>query len=73
MKYSLINVDVDNGETVDGYWLQDVNGTFEDALRATQETERVNSYRIQVAVVEQINSPVAILGYWKNKRKICGQ
>mgnify|MGYP001626080717 CR=1 FL=1 len=72
MKYSLINVEVDHGETVDGNWIQDVTGTFEDALRIAQETEKANSGRIQVAIVEQIDSSVVILGYWKNLKKIHG-
>lgn len=72
MRYSLINVEVDHGETVDGNWIQDVTGTFEDALQIAQETEKTNSSRIQIAVVEQLNSSVAILGYWKDLIKIHG-
>lgn len=72
MKYSLINVEADHGETVDGNWIQDVTGTFEDALRIAQETKKANSGRIQVTIVEQIDSSVAILGYWKNLKKIHG-
>ena len=65
MKYSLINVKVDNGKTAGGNWIQNVTETFGDALRIAQETGTANSSRIRIAIVEQINSSVEIFGYWK--------
>lgn len=64
MIYSLINVYRDNGDSVDGTWVEDVIGSLDDALCRARETEKANSNKIHIAVVEQINSPTAILHFW---------
>lgn len=57
MKYSLINVSVLHEEagTVDGVWLQDHTGTLKTASKVARETEKANSNRIKIAVVESLN------------------
>lgn len=58
MKFSLVQVYKDNGNTVDGVWLQDHIGTVESAEQAARDTEAANSGRISVAVVEDLSSIV---------------
>lgn len=57
-RYSLINVDKEYNGLVDGVWIQDSNGCFEKAVKAARDTERANSNRITVAVVDGLNSYV---------------
>lgn len=53
-RYSLINVDNEDKGIVTGSWLQDCTGTLQEAIERAKETEKANSYRINVAIVEQI-------------------
>ena len=55
MKFSLVQVYKDNGNTVDGVWIQDHIGTVESAEQAARDTESANSGRISVAVVEDLS------------------
>jgi hypothetical protein len=55
MKFSLINVTKEVDGLVDGYWLQNKTGTLEEAIVHARGTEKANSNRITVAVVEDIN------------------
>lgn len=71
MKFSLLNVYRTNADgTVDGYWIQDHIGTIETAKEMARKTEAANSNKIQVAVVQQVPSPVAILDTWHNQKPI---
>lgn len=70
MKYSLINVEVDKGETVDGYWVQNVIGSLKDAAKIARETEKANGYRIKIAIVNEINSTTPLLEYWRGLKRI---
>lgn len=56
MKFSLINVDNETGGLVDGVWMQDHTSTLETAIEKAIRTEKANSNRIKVAVVEKTNS-----------------
>ena len=53
-KYSFINVSKMQDGYVDGVWMQDFTGEKEDALQRAKDTEKVNSYRISVAVVDNL-------------------
>ena len=55
MKFSLVQVYKDNGNTVDGVWLQNHIGTVETAEQVARDTESANSGRISVAVVEDLS------------------
>ena len=55
MKFSLINVSREYDGMVDGVWLQDHTGTIESATEKARATERANSNRITVAVVEKLS------------------
>jgi len=56
MNYSLINVSHERNGLVDGVWLQDCTGVaLEEAKKRSRDTERANSNRIVVAVVESLN------------------
>jgi len=56
MNYSLINVSHERNGLVDGVWLQDCTGvTLEEARKRARDTEKANSNRIVVAVVESLN------------------
>ena len=52
MRFTLINVSHEKDGVVDGAWLQDHTGTIETATEEARETERANSNRITVAVIE---------------------
>lgn len=55
--YSLINVSKNNGEYVDGVWMQDCSGaTLEHATKRARDTETVNGEKITVAVIDSISS-----------------
>lgn len=57
MKLSLIQVFAESHDgKVSGTWLQDVNGTIEDAARKAKEIEASSLTKIQVAVVEEVGS-----------------
>lgn len=70
MKYSLINVSVDKGETVDGNWVQNVSGTLEEAIEIARATEKANGYQIEIAVVEEICSTNPILNHWSGLKRV---
>ena len=54
MKYSLIQVEREYDGMVDGVWMQNHIGTIDSAAEAARATERANSNRITVAVVEDL-------------------
>lgn len=56
MRYSLILVYKEYDGFVDGVWIQDSNGSLEKAIEVARDTEKANSNRITVAVVESLNS-----------------
>ena len=66
MKFSLLNVTETDGALVSGYWLQDHIGTLTTARQIARATEAVNGNKIDVAIVAEITSPCATLGYWAN-------
>ena len=57
MKYSLIVIEkTNNDKTINGTWLQGCCGvTLEKATERARATEKVNSNRIKIAVVEELN------------------
>jgi hypothetical protein len=65
MRYSLINYYNQNGNKVDGYWMQDCYGTLDGAKQRASELEAVNSNNISVAVVAAVNTPVPMLEVFK--------
>jgi len=70
MTFSLINMMTEEDGKVSGYWLQDHIGTLETARDVVRKTEEANSNEIDVAVVEAVNSPVAMLDYWQDLTRI---
>lgn len=70
MRYSLINVACERDGLIDGNWVQDCTGTLIDAIKRARETERVNSYRITVAVVEGVNSTAPMLSYYHDLERL---
>lgn len=69
MTFSLLNVTATNPDgTVDGSWIQDHIGSYEGALERAAKTSEANSNRIHVAVVEKIDHPTPMLGYWTGIR-----
>ena len=70
MGFSLINVSIDEGATIDGYWIQNVTDTLEKAKQLAREIEEVNGFRIRIAVVDELSSTVPILGYWKKLKRL---
>lgn len=69
-RYSLINIAQDYGDTVDGFWLQNVTGTYAEAVSIARETEKANGDRIRVAIVAEMPSTTPLLSYWKGRTKL---
>lgn len=55
MKFSLINVEKQNNNTISGTWLQNHVGTLESATEKARKTEKANGNKIIVAVVEELS------------------
>ena len=70
MKFSLINVYRQEGDRVEGNWLQNHIGTLESATALARHTESVNSNAITVAVVEEVVSVNPILGHFFNLKRL---
>jgi hypothetical protein len=64
MKFSLINVNNQAGNRVDGNWIQNHIGTMETAFEVAKQTEAANGGQITVAIVTEVNSSVPMLTYW---------
>ena len=57
MRYSLVKVFAESQDgKVSGTWVEDVDGTIEDALRRAKAVEQASVSSIQVAVVERLGS-----------------
>ena len=69
-KYSLINVSEENNGTISGYWMQDCICSLAEAKQRAAETEAINSHKITVAVVDQINSTTPALNYYTGLLKL---
>jgi hypothetical protein len=70
MKFSLINVIEMSGNQISGSWIQNHIGTLASATERARELEAVNCSMIDIAVVAEINSPCAVLGYWRNLTRL---
>ena len=70
MRYSLINVSKQRGEIVEGIWLQNCTGDLHEAVKCARDTEKANSRRITVAVVEEINGTTLIGVYRKGMKRL---
>ena len=57
MRYSLINIYKEVDGYFEGVWIQDSTGTLETAIKAARDTEKANSGRIIVGVVESLLCP----------------
>lgn len=67
--YSIINVEKDNGDTVDGYWIEDCcRGIVQakEKLKSYQNSEYKGNY----ALTEKVNSTIPNMQYWTNLKKI---
>lgn len=61
MKFSLVTVSEQTGDTFSGYWVQNHVGTIETAAAKARRTEEVNGHKITVAVVAEVASVVPML------------
>lgn len=57
--FSLVTVRSQNGDRVNGNWIQDHVGTLESAATKARSTEAANSNRITVGVVESTGGCVS--------------
>jgi hypothetical protein len=58
-KYSLLNVFSRENGRVSGVWLQDFTGSLYEALQLARDTEKANSNRIEIAVVERVGGSIS--------------
>ena len=70
MIYSLINVSNENENFVDGVWIQNHTGNLESAILAARETEKANSNRVKVAVIESINGSCPDFRFVKHVQRL---
>lgn len=54
MKFSLMLVYKDHGNTIDGNWIQDHIGVLGTAIQKAKDIKDANSNRINIAIVEEI-------------------
>lgn len=65
--FSLLSVSSKNDDgTVNGYWIQDCVGTFDEAVERARRASELNS-GIHVAVVDGLSDPIPQLGYHNYK------
>lgn len=69
-KYSLINVMKEKDGLVSGYWIQDHHGTLETAKQLADDTNEVNSNKLNIAVVDYVSTTAAILSYFTDLKRI---
>lgn len=69
-KFSLITVSSEKDGFITGYWIQDHVGTLETAKAAAIATEKVNSNKIDVAVVEQVSTTVPLLHNFTDLKRL---
>lgn len=69
-KYSLIQVQERKNGRVSGYWIQDCVGTIEEAFERKEDTEKANSNRIEIAIVEQLTNGCPRWDYIRNIKEI---
>ena len=55
-RFSLINVENEEENTVDGSWITDVHGTLDYAIQRAIANNAVNSNRLKIAVVDAVNT-----------------
>jgi hypothetical protein len=72
MKYSLINVTKENGNKVSGYWIQDCFD-WNDPVKCARETNEVNGNRLNIAIVESVNSVTPMLDYFTDLERVIVQ
>ena len=53
MKFSLINVYSENNGYISGNRIQDFTGCIFEAIKLVKDTEKANSNRIKVALIEE--------------------
>jgi len=70
MKFSLINVIAEDGDKVSGYWVQDHVGTIDSANQLLLDSNAVNGNKLNLAIVDALNSCIPLLGYWSNLRRV---
>lgn len=69
-KYSLINVCKEKDGYVDGTWIQDSIGSFAKAVRIARDTEKANSNRIIVAVVNGLSAYIPDYSLLKHLKRL---
>jgi hypothetical protein len=70
LKFSLIIIIEQSAALVGGYWIQNHIGSLASAIEAARATQAANSNKIEVAVVAELSSPTAALGYWTNLTRL---
>ncbi|MBG9693165.1 hypothetical protein ABD91_20710 [Lysinibacillus sphaericus] len=70
IKFSLIQIYSEKDGHVDGIWIQDYTGSLNNAIKEANETERANSNRIKVAVVEKIGGHIPEYNLLKSLKRL---
>ena len=70
MRFSLIQVYNEKEGYIDGMWIQDFTGTLDAAIKKSNETEKANSNRIQIAVVKRVEGSTPDYDLIKNLKRL---
>ncbi len=70
MKFSLIQIYNETNGYVDGVWIQDFTGNLNEAIKKATNTEKANSNRIKVAIVERVGSSTPNYCLLKNLKQL---
>jgi hypothetical protein len=70
MKFSLVQIYSEIDGCVDGVWIQDYTGELNSAIKKARETEKANSDRIKVSVVEKIGGATPVYSLLKNLKRL---
>ncbi len=70
MKFSLINVMEEKENLVSGYWIQNHIGNLKTAKKLKEETNAVNSNKLNIAIVNELTSTTPMMNYWTNLKRI---
>ena len=70
MKFSIINVATKQGNRVNGLWLKNHIGTLESAKKEAREINKINSNRLDIAIVEEVSNTNPMLAYFNSLERL---
>lgn len=69
-KFSLINIQTEKDGKISGYWIQGHIGTLVSAKQVASRTEKANSNKIAVGIVEAVSTTTPALHYFRDLKRL---